>query len=421
MTIEETRHRATPPNSAQDREHTRRAALTAAGARLAPGFRARALEAERRRSVPASSVRELVDATLNRAYLPRRLGGHALQMRDAMPAVEEVAKGCGSTAWVLAVLQIHGWLASLFDDDALDEVFGKTPDALVAGALQPRGRLVRDGGGFRLGGGPWPFGSGCDHGSWALVGAMAEATTGATTGATGGATGGEPEPVMVLLAPGQWSVHDDWFVSGLKATGSKSIVADGATVPAHRVLSFRDALSGASPGARTAPDAVGRAPFVPMLTLNVTAPAVGVAAAALDDFKTYAKDRMIVFSGEIQGEAGETHIQIGQARIKTDAARLVLHDSARRVADAAAQGGAMALEDRARVRLEAAWAVRQCVEAVETLSLASGGGALQETHPIQRALRDVHAMAAHAILPFETNLKLYGRVAMGLDLKTPFV
>ncbi len=59
--------------------------------------------------------------------------------------------------------------------------------------------------------------------------------------------------------------------------------------------------------------------------------------------------------------------------------------------------------------------MRQCLEAVENLYIASGGRGLAKSSPIQRAL---HAVNMHGILMLETNLDIHGRVLVGQDLGT---
>ncbi|MEQ8387725.1 MAG: acyl-CoA dehydrogenase family protein [Alphaproteobacteria bacterium] len=382
---------------------------------LVPDLEIRATACEEARQVPRATVEAYQAARLVGLYAPTRFGGHGAPMETGLGVIEALARGCGSSAWVLAVYQIHAWLVSLMAPEAQEDVFGGPEGAntVIAGSLQPRGTLAavteRGQEGFRLEGGPWPFASGGDYGRWAVVGAMIQDE------------GAEPAPAMCLLAPDSWTLEDDWFVSGLKGTGSKSIVAAPRFVPARHVTRFSELLAGTAPGQTAGADAVQRAAFVPMLTLNVTAPALGTAVAALADFMARADGRFLAFSGEMQGDAGETHIQIAEASAKADAARLVLRESAGRVRQYSEQGVDMPLLARAQVRRDAAWAVRACVEAVDLLSLASGGGALHREHPMQRWQRDVHAIAAHAILPYKTNMKLYGRAAMGKSLSTPFV
>jgi 3-hydroxy-9,10-secoandrosta-1,3,5(10)-triene-9,17-dione monooxygenase len=81
----------------------------------------------------------------------------------------------------------------------------------------------------------------------------------------------------------------------------------------------------------------------------------------------------------------------------------------------------MAFADRARARMDCAHAVRQCLEAVETLFLACGGSGLAEANPVQRAWRDLHAINMHGALALETNQEMYGRILLGLEPNTTLI
>ena len=236
---------------------------------LVPDLEIRATACEEARQVPRATVEAYQAARLVGLYAPTRFGGHGAPMETGLGVIEALSRGCGSSAWVLAVYQIHAWLVSLMAPEAQEDVFGGPEGAntVIAGSLQPRGTLAavteRGQEGFRLEGGPWPFASGGDYGRWAVVGAMIQDE------------GAEPAPAMCLLAPDSWTLEDDWFVSGLKGTGSKSIVAAPRFVPTRHVTRFSELLAGTAPGQTAGADAVQRAAFVPMLTLNVTAPALG--------------------------------------------------------------------------------------------------------------------------------------------------
>ena len=54
--------------------------------------------------------------------------------------------------------------------------------------------------------------------------------------------------------------------------------------------------------------------------------------------------------------------------------------------------------------MDCSFAVRLCLEGVETIYLAGGGSAIQETNPLQLASRDLHTINMHGLLNRETNL-----------------
>jgi hypothetical protein len=55
------------------------------------------------------------------------------------------------------------------------------------------------------------------------------------------------------------------------------------------------------------------------------------------------------------------------------------------------------------------------VQAVETLNAATGGYGLQLSNPIQRAWRDVNAVARHVSLNWDAVGTMYGQHAFGLE------
>jgi len=107
--------------------------------------------------------------------------------------------------------------------------------------------------------------------------------------------------------------------------------------------------------------------------------------------------------------------------MQIEAAHLLLHHSADEIQRAAERDAPMELPARAKVRMACAYAVRQCLEAVETLYLACGGSGVMEANPIQRASRDLHAMNLHGFLNLHTNLEMYGRMVLGLPQNTPLI
>ena len=99
----------------------------------------------------------------------------------------------------------------------------------------------------------------------------------------------------------------------------------------------------------------------------------------------------------------------------------MLHRAVDDIEAAAAAGAIMAPVERARIRMDCAHAVRQCLEAVDTLFLAGGGSGLAEANPIQRAWRDLHAINMHGALALEVNQEMFGRMLLGLPPNTTLI
>jgi 3-hydroxy-9,10-secoandrosta-1,3,5(10)-triene-9,17-dione monooxygenase len=107
--------------------------------------------------------------------------------------------------------------------------------------------------------------------------------------------------------------------------------------------------------------------------------------------------------------------------LQADSAELMLEKGAELVRNYSEAKKVMPVEERSRIRAYSSGAVRQCVNAIESLFLASGGTALQESHPLQQLLRDSKAMAEHAALSHENNLELWGAVRLGKPLNSQMI
>jgi hypothetical protein len=75
------------------------------------------------------------------------------------------------------------------------------------------------------------------------------------------------------------------------------------------MLSLRRAIAGDYPGAHIHDGSLYRSAIVPVLALALTGPALGIAKAALDDFRDQLPGRVVAFTAqEKQLEMPTTHL-----------------------------------------------------------------------------------------------------------------
>ncbi|HWN38139.1 MAG TPA: acyl-CoA dehydrogenase family protein, partial [Gammaproteobacteria bacterium] len=204
---------------------------------LIPDVRQRAEAAERERRLPAETMASLRKAGLFRAFVPRVYGGDERTLAEVLDTATELAAGCPSTAWVGTLFAMHNVAACWLEKRGQDEIFADGPDVLVASSVAPMGTLVRVDGGFRLAG-KWSFSSGVEHAAWIMVGATMKPESG----------DGAPDYVFGFVRASEVTLIDDWHVSGLRATGSKSIELKDVFVPRHRVVLLKTVQDGTAPG-----------------------------------------------------------------------------------------------------------------------------------------------------------------------------
>jgi alkylation response protein AidB-like acyl-CoA dehydrogenase len=370
---------------------------------LFPQLRERAAEVERARRIPDSTIAELQSAGLFKLFVPRRLGGQQVSVRTFLDVTAEVARGCGSTGWVTALINVCGWLGALYSEQAQQEVWGADPDARIAGVLTPSATATRVDDGAVLNG-RWAFASGCLHASWAVLGHPIVDANGTMI-----------DQGLALVPIRDLGIEDTWFTAGMRGTGSNTLVATDVFVPNHRIISVPRAIEGeyATPFKN---EALYRAAFIPILSLILIGPQLGMARAALETVLEQVPKRGIAYTVYTkQAEAPTTHLQLALAAEKIDTAHLHAYRAAADIDQAAAGGAYLDRLTRARVRMDTGYVARQCREAIEILLSVNGAGSFADGNPLQRMWRDAETASRHAVVGPEISQELYGRELLGLD------
>jgi 3-hydroxy-9,10-secoandrosta-1,3,5(10)-triene-9,17-dione monooxygenase len=379
------------------------AALLERAAAIRPILERNADTTDAARRLADENVQALRDAGLCRLMVPVRFGGHQTSIRTYIDVMAEVGRGCGSTAWVASLINVCAWLAALFPEQAQADVWGSNRDAWVAGSLAPNGAAVAVDGGWRVTG-RWPWASGSLHAQWAACGIHMKDERGEMVNFG-----------LSLMPMSELQVEDTWFMAGMKGTGSNTIVATDAFVPAHRFLPYPDAFAGRYRTEHTG-EVVYRAALVPVTVLILAPSQLGVARAALEHALARAKTRGITHTNfGTQAESAGFQIQVAEAAMKIDTATLHAQRAADDLDRAAAASHLMDLPARARVRIDTALAAKYCREAVEILVAAHGTSSLADSNRMQRLWRDVHTASHHAITEWQVNLEVYGKALLGIE------
>jgi 3-hydroxy-9,10-secoandrosta-1,3,5(10)-triene-9,17-dione monooxygenase len=377
---------------------------------LVPVLKARSAKAESLRRVPEETIQDLHDSGLFRILQPRRVGGAELPLRAIVEISALIGQGCGSTSWVFGNLACHHWMLAMWDARAQDEIWGNSPDTLIASAFVfPAGHAVKSDGGYRLSG-RWKFSSGIDPSHWTMVGAIVH------DDASGGG-----EYRMFLLPQSDYRPIDTWFVAGLKGTGSKDLEVIDAFVPEYRSLAVSQTRGDPTPGARLNPNALYRIPVFDMFPFVVAGSTLGIAEGALASFSTETMSRIASYSATRMADYAPVQMRLAEASAAVDAARLIMLRRCDEAMAIAEQGRAPDVEEKVRFRRDGAYAARLCTRAVDLLFEASGGDGLYDLRDIQRAFRDVHAANSHNALNWDVAASLYGKVALGIRLDHPTI
>ena len=382
--------------------------LVARAEALIPVLRERAPRAEQLRRLPDETIADLHASGLFRMLQPARVGGSELPFRAICELTAVIGQGCGSTAWVLANLAAHHWLLGMWHPEAQEEIWGESPDSLISSALIfARGRAHRVPGGYRLSG-RWPFSSGIDPSTWNMFG-----------GIVVDEEAGLNEPRMFLVPARDYSVIDTWQVIGLSGTGSKDAEVTDVFVPAYRTLATERIKGGPNRGSELNPGTLYKLPAVSLFAFVLGGVSLGIARGAIQHFTETTRSRLSAYTGRNIADFTNIQVHLAEASALADAAEAIMLrgcDEATQITEA---GVVPSLQQRARYRRDGAFAAGLCTKAVDLLFAATGGAAVYERNPIQRAFRDVHAANAHYALNWDVNGAVYGRVALGLPPDAP--
>jgi 3-hydroxy-9,10-secoandrosta-1,3,5(10)-triene-9,17-dione monooxygenase len=370
---------------------------------LLPILRERAAGAEKLRRLPDETFADFQEAGLFRALQPKRYGGYELDPGTFYQAVMEVGTVCGSSAWILGVIGVHNWHLAIFPPQAQEDVWGEETSVQLSTSLAPTGTVQRVDGGFRLSG-RWSFSSGCDFCRWAVLGGIVPPVQ-----------QGQPPDARVFLVPRRdYVIDDNWHVMGLCATGSKDIVVDEALVPEYRTHSYLDAFQLNHPGTAVNDAPLYRLPFGLVFANGITAPAIGAALGALQEFREQSLKRISLRDQSRVAEDPFTQYRLAEAAAAIGAARERVLGNFAEMMRLARADEEIPLTARARYKWDAGKAIDWSVRAVDKLFEASGGRGIFLHNPIQRAWRDVHAMRAHAGNNPERAAFVFARSEFGL-------
>ncbi|RZK96399.1 MAG: flavin-dependent monooxygenase [Rhodococcus sp. (in: high G+C Gram-positive bacteria)] len=362
------------------------------------------------RRVSEQVIRELGDAGMFKMLQPRRYGGTESNPVHFYEVVRAVSGACGSTGWLASVLGVHPWHLALFDDRAQRDVWGHDDSVLVSSAYAPVGRLVPVDGGYRLTG-DWHFSSGCEHASWALLGAM-------VVGAEG-----RPVDFLTALVPrSDYRIHDVWDVVGMRGTASNEISAEDVFVPEHRIKRNYETAQLRGPGQKVNRGPLYRLPFATLFTTAVAAPGVGIVAGCYERYLTFMRERVrLSLGGGRFVDDQFAQVAVARAASEIDAAILQMDRNVRELWELAEAGAELPMGLRLRVRRDQVRATERALEAIDLLFKTAGGSSLSRGNAIERSWRDAHAGSVHVANEPERALALFGRGAFGLPVEDNLV
>lgn len=379
---------------------------------LQPLLREHAAEGEAQRRVPDVVVDALRDAGAFRVSIPKRFGGFEGSMQDMLDVSSAAAYGDGGAAWYVALGNVCAWAASLGTRQLQDDIWGENPDAFVTGVLTPSSTATRVEGGYRVTG-SWGYNSGSPLSDWALLGFPIPDEAGEIV-----------SQGLAYIPRSDYEVQDTWFVAGMKASASNTIVATDVFVPDHRVFDVPPAILGQYANENAANEPAHRAALVPVLALVLIGPQLGLGRAAFDYVLERAGRKPVMYSSyERQADSVAVQMQLARAAQALDTAELHARRAASDIDTAALEGTYPDEVVRARVRADTALIAETITRTIDSLISIHGAASFADVSPLQRMWRDSNVAARHAVVSANVPFEVYGKTLLGIPPQsvTPLV
>lgn len=373
---------------------------------LIPALKERAVETEDLRRLTDATVADLKSAEIHKYFTPKRYGGLELDWPVHLDIGRELAKGCGSTAWIACVVLANTWIIGRFPEQAQDESFGENPDLIASSAFAGGNKMKPVDGGYMLDG-LWRFSSGVDHADWAILGALVAEHRPHEEARP-------PEFRLALLPRSEFEIVDNWYAAGLKGTGSKDVKVTKTFVPAHRTLENSTDGTIAPPGAALHDSYIYGVEFLPYFRSLVLGPILGAAHGALADYLEITTGRTGRMFGESIVDQVPVQTRIAESALEIRSAELLARNEMNMMAEHGRAGQPLRGIKRINQVRDSAYIARICRTAVDRLASMMGASGQTDHNPVQRHFRDVSAMAAHGSLQWDKSISPYGKWALGL-------
>jgi alkylation response protein AidB-like acyl-CoA dehydrogenase len=361
--------------------------------------RARADEAEARRTMPPDLVCAARAAGLFRMAMPASLGGLELDPVTIMSAIEELSRADGSAGWTVLIGNSTAFFAWL-DQHVAAAMLGDSIDAVSTSMFAPMGRAKTDGDHVVIDG-RWPFNSGCMHADWFQVGVIVTDDDGPRLRSDGRA-----DVRFAFFERDRAEIVDTWHSTGLRGTGSHDVAVHGLRIPVEHTAA--PMLDPAVHDGR-----LWQFGFFPLLGMLMGGFPLGVARHALDELARLAPNKRRGNNSSTVADDPHVQYEVGRAEAALQGARALAIDALGEAWTTATAGSPLTSEQQSRIRLASQQAMHAAVAAVDLAFTSAGAGAVYTGHPLERCFRDLHTANQHIAFSGE-GFRNYARQRFGL-------
>jgi len=370
---------------------------------IAEDLKARSVEIEDARRLPADIAAKLAEADLFNIVKPAELGGLELPPQRMMEIVSELSEINASVGWCVMIGATSTLAGAYMDETTAREIYSKPLD-IHGCVFAPMGK-AEDKGDHYLVTGQWQWGSGSANCKWLAGGAMIF-----KDGELQRLESGAPNHRMMSFPASEVEFVDTWHVSGLKGTGSGDYKVAGLRVPKERSVSFiTDEPRNPAP--------LYKFPLFGLLALGVASVALGNAKGALTEATALLKAKRTTGGARSQSQRATVQVDMARAQAALAGAEAFLEKVVKAAWQEALGDDAISNETRATLRLACAHAAEISADVCKTTYSLGGGSAVYLSNDLQRRFRDAHVATQH-IMVAPATFELAGRILLDEPVDT---
>jgi alkylation response protein AidB-like acyl-CoA dehydrogenase len=345
---------------------------------LQPVIRQHLVAGEQRARLTKEVVTAVGQAGLFRLCAPQEVGGLEVSPPVALTALEVVSAADPAVGWYMGNSMPACLAAAFLPAQARAELFAE-PDLNFGFSGVPVGRAVPVDDGYRVTG-QWPVVTGCEDAKWcALAGLVME-------GDSPRQVNGLPDGRLFLIPTAAIDIAPTWQeAAAMRGTGSNAVSVREVFVPemfAH---------TPAKPLVIDRP--FFRLPLSLLFSFGSSAVAFGVLDTAVKSAAEELGSKVSSFSGQTLREQAPIQELIANSDAALRAVRAGLVEATAKVWEVASTGEEVPLQVRARFYASCFYALDIVRDTVSRLYARGTRAAFLQGHPVERALRNLHAIA----------------------------
>lgn len=327
-----------------------------------------------------------------RALVPKQFGGNEWSPRQFCELIERLSMADGSVGWVASFGMSPAYLGCL-PAETFAKLYQNGPDVIFAGGIfPPQPAQVTDQG--LVVNGRWKFSSGCISADVLGVG-IAPVKDNEKQGL----------PRMAVIAADQAKIEMTWDTVGLKGTGSHDLVVKDVVVQPEWTFVRGEASTRSEP--------FFKYPALSFATQVLSVVGIGIAAAALAEFKAIAPAKSSITGGAEIAQRPVTQYEFAKIEAEFIAAKTWFYQCIDDVWNSILKNKAVQPEQISAMRLSSTHAVRVAARVTRQIQMLAGMTAIYNHSPFSRFVNDSNVVTQHAFMG-DLSLQNAGAMSFGL-------